>query len=221
MEMIPDALRDALALAAMAQLVWVERWHDPDAPEEADLGGARGVTADLLALVLRQHRQNFLLWHVEDRARRSDVDDAVIAQCKRDIDALNQRRNDLMEQVDAMLVRIVATFPVQRAKKARARLNTETLGAALDRLSILSLKMFHMREQAQRVDAGAEHVAKCSEKLQILKEQHEDLTRSVEELVADYAKGAKRPKMYYQCKMYNDPALNPELYSGAASRSHD
>lgn len=217
----PETLQNVLALAALAQLALVERWHEPEASEEVEWEGARGVTADLLALVLRQHRQNFLLWHVEDRARRSDVDDAVIAQCKRDIDALNQRRNDLMEQVDTLLVRIIAMFPIQRAKKARPRLNTETLGAALDRLSILSLKLFHMREQAQRVDAGAEHVAKCSEKLQILNEQHQDLERSIKELVADYAQGVKRPKMYYQCKMYNDPALNPELYSGAASRSHD
>lgn len=147
--------------------------------------------------------------------------DAVITQCKRDIDALNQRRNDLMEQVDALLVRIVSAFPAQQVKETQqARYNTETLGAALDRLSILSLKIFHMQEQTQRSDVDAAHVARCMDKVRILEEQHQDLSQAIGELVEEYALGTKRPKVYYQCKMYNDPTLNPELYTGSAVGSH-
>jgi hypothetical protein len=98
------------------------------------------------------------------------------------------------------------------AEKSR-RFNTETLGAALDRLSILSLKIFHMREQTGREDVDAGHLKSCRDKLALLEAQHRDLFRAILELVDDYALGTKSPKVYFQCKMYNDPALNPELYA--------
>lgn len=210
----PEALKALLREAWTAQLDHVALWHREDPP--ADIPARPGD--GLVELVLRQHLKNFLLWHVEDRARRKDVDDSVITACKREIDGLNQQRNDLMEQVDAWLVRTVSAFEAQQGlPEERRRYNTETLGAALDRLSILSLKIFHMREQTERGDADQEHVARCREKLSVLHAQHGDLSRSVLELVDEYAVGAKSPKVYFQCKMYNDPALNPELYAAKSS----
>ena len=91
------------------------------------------------------------------------------------------------------------------------------MGAALDRLSILSLKIFHMREQTARNDVEPAHLDRCREKLGVLLDQHADLSRSVLELVDDYALGVKSPKVYFQCKMYNDPALNPELYAATSA----
>ncbi len=206
----PQTLKDLLRQAWTAQLTSVALWHEEDAP--ADLPERPGD--GLVELVLRQHLKNFLLWHVEDRARRKDVDDSVITGCKREIDGLNQQRNDLMEQVDAWLVRAVATFAAQKdLPEDSRRFNTETLGAALDRLSILSLKIFHMREQTGRADVAVEHLESCRDKLALLEAQHRDLCRSVLELIDDYALGVKSPRVYFQCKMYNDPALNPELYA--------
>ena len=215
MTMTPSALKSLLRDAWTAQLDHVALWHREEPP--ADIPARPGD--GLVELVLRQHLKNFLLWHVEDRARRRDVDDSVITACKREIDGLNQQRNDLMEQVDAWLVRAVAGFEAQRDLPAGGRrYNTETLGAALDRLSILSLKIFHMREQTERADASADHLARCREKLAVLLEQHDDLSRSVLELVDEYAGGAKSPRVYFQCKMYNDPSLNPELYAARPER---
>lgn len=210
----PAVLKHLLQTAWTAQLDRVVLWHMTE--PGADLQPGDG----LVDLILRQHLRNFLLWHVEDRARRQDVDDAVIMACKREIDGLNQQRNDLMEQVDSWLVAAIATFPAQRelAETGR-RFNTETLGAALDRLSILSLKIFHMREQTERTDVGQSHVDGCRDKLAILEAQHRDLSRSILELVDEYAVGTKSPKIYFQCKMYNDPALNPELYAADESRA--
>lgn len=214
MTLDPAALKDLLRQAWTAQLDLVALWHDEEPP--ADIPARPGD--GLVELVVRQHLRNFLLWHVEDRARRTDVDDAVITRCKREIDGLNQQRNDLMEQVDAWLVAAVAQFPAQQAAGGDARrYNTETMGAALDRLSILSLKIFHMREQTARNDVGPDHLERCREKLGVLLDQHADLSRSVLELVDDYALGVKSPKVYFQCKMYNDPALNPELYAATSA----
>jgi hypothetical protein len=206
----PEALKALLCQAWTAQLDHVALWHREDPPGDIPARPGDG----LVELVLRQHLKNFQLWHVEDRARRKDVDDSVITACKREIDGLNQQRNDLMEQVDAWLVRAVSTFEAQQGlPEERRRYNTETLGAALDRLSILSLKIFHMGEQTERRDADPGHLASCREKLSVLHAQHRDLSTSVLELVDDYACGVKSPRVYFQCKMYNDPALNPELYA--------
>lgn len=210
----PDAVKDLLRQAWEAQLETTFRWHVEKAPHQIDARSEDG----LVELAVRQHLKNFQLWHVEDRARRKDVDDAVITACKREIDGLNQARNDLMEQVDAWLVSAISRFDAQQTVPADGRrYNTETLGAALDRLSILSLKIFHMHEQTERSDVDAEHLARCSDKLAVLREQHTDLSRAVLDLIDDYAVGRKSPKVYFQCKMYNDPALNPELYAAKST----
>ena len=145
----------------------------------------------------------------EDTARRRDVGDDVIAACKRDIDALNQERNDLIEQVDGCLVGLLE--PLLPAA-AEDRFNTETVGMGLDRLSILSLRIYHMQEQAERQDVEDEHRSATRAKVATLAEQHADLQRGLMDLIADYGAGRKRPKVYFQFKMYNDPRLNPELY---------
>jgi hypothetical protein len=206
----PKTLKDLLRQAWTAQRASVARWHEEPLPTDLPERPGDG----LVELVLRQHLKNFLLWHVEDRARRKDVDDRVITGCKREIDSLNQQRNDLMEQVDSWVTGVVTSFAAQKdLPEESRRFNTETLGAALDRLSILSLKIFHMREQTGREGVDAGHLTSCRGKLALLETQHRDLSRSVLDLVDDYARGLKSPKVYFQCKMYNDPALNPELYA--------
>ncbi|MEG1610887.1 MAG: DUF4254 domain-containing protein [Bilophila sp.] len=163
----------------------------------------------LQELVIAQHLRNFQLWHVEDIARRRDVTPGVIADCKYRIDALNQERNDRVERVDACLVALMTPL---LPKHPSASINTESLGMALDRLSILSLKIWHMDEQLHRDNVTPEHLASCQTKLDILHTQRTDLADAVVHLVGEFLHGTKTPKLYFQFKMYNDPTLNPELY---------
>ncbi len=205
-ETIRETVKDAVA----HQIRSVMDWHygEPvydDEPEPGALSGVQGFRE----LVGRQHWANFQLWHVEDRARRKDVDAKVIADCKYAIDKLNQKRNDLIERVDECLISMMA--PLLPAD-APERYNTETVGAALDRLSIQALKIFHMKEQCNRKDVEEAHVEQCNAKVLTLNQQHEDLQRAILELIEEYEAGTKKPKVYFQFKMYNDPRLNPELY---------
>lgn len=179
----------------------VQRWHTQtlDTPYEG-----------FLNLVCRQHEQNFRLWHQEDIARSPEVGDAEIAAVKRRIDKLNQQRNDYIEQLDDALIDRLATAGV--VPERRARLNSETPGSIIDRLSILSLRIYHMEEQAARDDVDDEHRRKATAKLAIMYEQRTDLATSLEQLLGDLAAGQKRLKVYRQFKMYNDPSLNPYLY---------
>ena len=163
-----------------------------------------------LHLVCLQHEQNFRLWHQEDIARSPDVTDAQIAAVKRAIDKLNQQRNDLIERLDDCLVAELSAAGVQPPPETR--LNTETPGSTIDRLSILSLRLYHMEEQARRAGADEGHVAKARARLEILREQRRDLAASLDELLADIFAGRKRLKVYHQFKMYNDPTMNPYLY---------
>jgi Protein of unknown function (DUF4254) len=163
-----------------------------------------------LQLVCQQHSYNYLLWHEEDVARSPDVGDARIAQVKRAIDGYNQKRNDGIEKLDAWLLQLLAEKKIEPAPDARQ--NTETPGSAIDRLSILSLRRYHMQEQADRADASSEHREKARGRLAVIDEQHRDLSRSLAELLEDILAGRKRLKVYFQFKMYNDPAMNPYLY---------
>ena len=200
-------LRRLFTACAEAQTEEVKRWHQA-APETLPAPEAD----DLPALAQAQHLANFRLWHVEDDARATDVGPEVIARCKRDIDRLNQQRNDLIEQVDTCLVSLILPLlPVQ----PKDRINTETLGSALDRLSILALKIYHMDEQARRQEAGPEHQAACRDKAEVLRRQRADLLAAALDLLDEYARGDKRPVVYRQFKMYNDPRLNPRLYGAA------
>lgn len=205
-----DSVAAVLQGSLNAQVEATALWHasephsDPVPPADARPG-----PETLRSLVLAQHLRNFRLWHVEDEARRRDVDDSVIADCKRRIDRLNQERNDLIEKTDVCLLHMLTPFLPLDAAPA---MNTESLGMAVDRLSILSLKIWHMDEQTRRGDVPADHVAQCRRKLDVLRVQRRDLEQAVLELLREFAAGTKSPKLYFQFKMYNDPSLNPRLY---------
>jgi len=179
-----------------------DRWHRlvPPLPPPS---------ATLPDLVIAQHRANFDLWHEEDKARDPGASDSEIASVKRSIDRLNQYRNDLIEKIDLQLISVLED--VMRPS-SDAPLHSETPGMMIDRLSILALKIFHTREQAERTDAGDAHRQKNTERLEILLEQRSDLAVALDALLRDAAEGHRRFKLYRQMKMYNDPELNPVIY---------
>lgn len=148
-------------------------------------------------------------WHFEDIIRDPQIDPAEALVLKRRIDKSNQDRTDLVEQIDTYFREKYADVRVL----PDARINTESPAWAVDRLSILALKIYHMREQAERPDASAEHCAKCQAKLGVLLEQQVDLSTAIDQLLEDIEAGRKYMKVYRQMKMYNDPATNPVLYS--------
>ncbi|HBL56172.1 MAG TPA: DUF4254 domain-containing protein [Deltaproteobacteria bacterium] len=186
------------------QLKEVELWHN--VLPQSDFS----EPTDFHALVSIQHQVNFELWHQEDMARDPDVSDSIIASVKRAIDVLNQRRNDLIEQMDQFLLNILRVENVKN--DADTEMNSETPGSMIDRLSINALKIYHMDEEVQRKEITAEHRNKCAGKLSVLQEQREDLEQCLSKLLADLSSGEKRLKVYRQMKMYNDESLNPVLY---------
>ena len=168
-----------------------------------------------LHLVCDQHKFNYLLWHEEDIARSPDVGDTRIAQVKRAIDKYNQQRNDGIEKLDDALIVMLREYGV--ISVIGSTQNTETPGSAIDRLSILSLRIYHMLEQFDRSDAATDHKEKVQNRLAIINEQHHDLSNSLQELIDDIFAGRKRLRVYRQFKMYNDPTLNPYLYGAKTS----
>ena len=165
---------------------------------------------DVTALPLQLHRANFDLWHLEDQARDPHATDSIIAEVKRGIDRTNQRRNDLVEQFDASLLQ--ALLP-RNLPQPDAPLHSETPGMIVDRLSILSLKRFHMREEAQRNDASIQHRERNAARLEILNRQSDALAGCLAQVWAEVCSGTRRFAVYHQMKMYNDPTLNPVLYA--------
>ena len=186
------------------QLKEVEQWHE-ELPQDDS-----SESADFPSLVSTQHQVNFELWHQEDLARDPDVSDSKIAGVKRAIDVLNQRRNDLIEQLDQFLVNVLSRENVNTTDQTE--LNSETPGSMIDRLSINALKIYHMNEEIQREDVAESHRKKCFGKLSVLQEQREDLRQCLDKLLVDLSTGKKRLKVYQQMKMYNDESLNPVLY---------
>ncbi len=161
------------------------------------------------------HRCNCLQWDEEDLARRTNVPDSEIAANKRAIDFQNQKRNDAIERIDEELLAALQGVSPGPA----ARLSSETPGAMIDRLSILSLKIHHMRLQTQRTDVDREHVDTCRARLATLAEQRADLAGCLDRLLEEAARGEARFKIYRQYKMYNDPRFNPALYGGSKRSS--
>ena len=186
------------------QLDEVVQWHvkapEPDYDE----------VSDFPSLVSRQHYVNFELWHQEDLARDPEAPDSKIAAVKRAIDVLNQRRNDMIEQMDQYLLDELQNKKIKYTSETE--MNSETPGSIIDRLSINALKIYHIDEEIQRQDVTDEHRKKCSVKLSVLQDKRNDLKKSFETLLADLSNGKKRLKVYQQMKMYNDENLNPVLY---------
>ena len=183
------------------------RWDDVDHP--IDNPYAPGTIDHLL------YHKNWIdtvQWHLEDIIRDPAIDPAEALKIKRRIDKSNQDRTDMVEYVDSYLLDKYREI----RPSADARLNTETPAWAIDRLSILALKIYHMREQAERTDASPEHIAKCKTKLDVLLEQQRDLSTAIGQLLDDIQAGRKYMKVYRQMKMYNDPTTNPVLYQNKA-----
>lgn len=147
-------------------------------------------------------------WHLEDIIRDPQIDPVEALALKRRIDRSNQDRTDMVEELDTYFRTKYAGVEVA----ADATINTESPAWALDRLSILALKIYHMLAEVNRTDASAEHIAKCRAKLDVLLEQRVDLTTAIDQLLDDIAAGRKYMKVYRQMKMYNDPSTNPVLY---------
>lgn len=148
-------------------------------------------------------------WHFEDIIRNPEIDPVEALALKRRIDKSNQDRTDLVELIDSYFLEQYKNVE----KTENATINTESPAWAVDRLSILILKLYHMKQEVSRPDAELTHKTQCETKLAILEEQHKDLTIALDQLLADFAEGAKYMKVYKQMKMYNDPALNPVLYA--------
>ena len=190
------------------QLVEVLKWHRN--PFEA------GTCSEFVRLISEQHYTNFELWHQEDRARDPEASDSTVAEIKRTIDRLNQKRNDQIEALDGWFLQGLENLNVET--ESDARLNSETPGNLIDRLSINALKIYHMDEETRREKASREQKENCEVRLGILKEQREDLGKCLDELISDLETGRKILKVYRQLKMYNDPSLNPVLYKKSESR---
>ena len=147
-------------------------------------------------------------WHLEDIIRDPQIDPAEALLLKRRIDKSNQDRTDLVERIDSYFWEQYHTV----LPKTNAKINTESPAWAIDRLSILHVKIYHMQEQVNRTDVIQEQHDKCAAKLAVLQEQLQDMTTSITQLLEDYASGERIMKVYRQMKMYNDPMLNPVLY---------
>ncbi len=195
-----------LTVAAIDEMLeyLVAHWHKVEpAHQEQGLGGR---ICDL-------HRFNFLLWHEEDIARSPEVTDARIAQVKRAIDKYNQARNDAIEKTDDWLIEELASRGIVAGPTAPAA--TETPGAAIDRLSILELRRFHMQEQIDRADATQEHREKAASRMAVLDMQRAHLLEALQRLIGEIFAGQRPLRVFRQMKMYNDPSMNPYLYKAA------
>lgn len=156
-------------------------------------------------------------WHLEDIIRNPAIDPVSALAIKRRIDISNQERTDVVEYIDSyFLDQFINVTPQQTAA-----INTESPAWAIDRLSILALKIYHMQAEVNRPDASKEHKAACGQKLLILVEQRNDLSMAIDELLLDIEQGKKCMKVYKQMKMYNDPALNPVLYQQQTSKANE
>ncbi|MDR1679277.1 MAG: DUF4254 domain-containing protein [Prevotellaceae bacterium] len=170
--------------------------HNPFSPSEID------------GILYIKNWIDTVQWHLEDIIRNPEIDPVEALALKRRIDKSNQDRTDLVEAIDSYFLDKYKDVKVL----ANATINTESPAWAIDRLSILALKIYHMDQEAHRTDASPEHIALCKQKLQILLEQRTDLSTAIDQLLLDIESGRKYMKVYRQMKMYNDPSLNPILY---------
>ncbi|MFP5228033.1 MAG: DUF4254 domain-containing protein [Acidobacteriota bacterium] len=201
----------ALQIARLQQQA-TRLWHKDPAPV---VDGVSLTGNSFASKVLTQHRANFDLWHVEDQARVPGATDAEIVAVKRAIDTINQRRNDLAEQCDVLLLETVRPSQLPNPD---AELNSESPGLMIDRLSILALKIFHTQEEIDRPNAPPGHAERNRDRLHLLSEQRDDLVACLDRLWTQVLTGDRRFKVYRQLKMYNDPTLNPAIYGAGTSQ---
>jgi hypothetical protein len=166
------------------------------------------------ALLYSKNWIDTVQWHLEDIIRKTDIDPAVGILLKRRIDKSNQDRTDIVEKVDDYFLEEFKNI----VPKSEARMNSETPAWLLDRMSILMLKIYHMREQTERADVSADHIEKCTNKLNVLLEQKSDMQQAFDELIEDIKLGKRKFKVYRQMKMYNDSSLNPMLYGRSPAK---
>lgn len=184
----------------------IETYHVLDAVDQPFENPYDSSTLD--HLLYRKNWIDTVQWHYEDLIREPGIDPIAALELKRKIDASNQDRTDTVEYIDSYFLQQfkgVSTLP-------EATINTESPAWAIDRLSILALKIYHMQEEANRASASEEHRTACAKKLAVLLEQKADLSTAIDQLLADMAAGRKYMKEYKQMKMYNDESLNPVLY---------
>ena len=185
-------------------------WHErPDASVGGAAAAGAGAEGEWLGLVACQHRANFDLWHIEDKARTPGASDRAIALVKQGVDVTNQLRNDLVEELDRAMM---SWMEARGLPNPAAPLHSESPGMMIDRLSILALKIYHTKEEAERKDAPPGHTERNRERLTILEEQRDDLAECLDVLWRETVEGTRRFKLYRQLKMYNDPTLNPAIY---------
>lgn len=184
----------------------IEDYHKFDDVDHPSLNPYEKGTLD--HLLYEKNWVDTVQWHLEDIIRNPNIDPVEALKIKRRIDRSNQVRTDMVEYIDSYLLDKYKDVKVA----PDAKINTETPAWAIDRLSILALKIYHMRCETLRKDVDEEHRAACQKKLDVLLAQQRDLSTAIEELIADIEAGRKYMKTYKQMKMYNDPALNPVLY---------
>jgi hypothetical protein len=182
---------------------WTDIWHT-----NCNLNHQTDST--YLKAIELNHSHNFALWHEEDIARRDDIPLERIRKAKRTIDMHNQARNNAMELIDDY---VLSWLHSNSCFSDSQSLHSETPGMMIDRLSILSLKHYHMNEQVHRSDVSCEHIKTCSLRVAVILEQQTDLHECLRCLLAELISGVKTFKVYRQFKMYNDPELNPQLYA--------
>jgi len=184
----------------------IEKYHiidDVDQPFENPYN-----KAELAHLLYRKSWIDTVQWHYEDIIRLPDINPVEALALKRKIDASNQDRTDMVEYIDSYYLEMHKNVKID----PEAKINTESPAWAIDRLSILALKIYHMKEEANRESASEQHRSNCQQKLNILLEQREDLSSAIDDLIEDISLGKKYMKVYKQMKMYNDDELNPMLY---------
>jgi hypothetical protein len=210
---MPTTLSTLVDACAIVQLQdgRTRLWHR--APPEPIQDGS------LEALVEAQHAANFTLWHAEDEARRPSADDSAIAAVKREIDRVNQIRNDTTERIDASLLSSLREALQEASGLQHGEQHSETPGMMMDRLSILSLKLFHTQEEMDRAGAPMGHRERNAERFAALQEQRQDLAGCLERLWGQVCASKRYFKHYKQLKMYNDPELNPVLYQENKGRN--
>ncbi len=191
----------------------ISKWHQNDGEDLAleSLPIRRQIKSDdkFLKSVIEILEANYNLWHLEDLARDPEADDSIIANVKRKIDRENQLRNDRIEELDILIDNFLKENKIIPKNGVS---NSETPGSIVDKLTILSLKIYHMKQQTERNDVDESHIISCKNKFKILNLQRNDLANALKILIKEILAGEKKHKIYYQFKMYNNPTLNPVLY---------